>query len=365
MNKFKRSFNLLLAVIWLVNGFFFKILDLVPRHQEIVGEILNVEAPYFLTFSIGLGETFIAFLILLNWRPKVLAWAQVILIMSMNSMEFIFIPEMLLFGEWNLLFAIILSLAILANQTIIPHSLASIKYHPFKMKALFRYCYIFTFSIPIKKAESFLHKGLKADSFNGEHAFYTIAIVDTKNLRPAFFPKFLGGSFVLIGHRIFVRLKAKTGKVYRGLQILKSETDSLRMKIIGNFFTHYNYEKSNIQFIRNLSSLEIINKDSGFKVKIDNSSKEPKLPKESPFISLKEAKKFAGPMPFTFSHLVGDNKLLTVEGKRQTWQVNPIAVQSLTMPDFALEHFPEAKLASAFKIENVDYNWQKGELIEF
>lgn len=336
-----------------------------PRHQEIVGEILNLESPYFLSIFIGIGESLLAILILLNWQPKAVAISQVGLILIMNLIEFMLVPEMLMFGKWNLFLAFILSLAILANQNIIPNSIASIKHHPFKMKAFFNYCYIFTFSIPIELAQSLIYKGLIPDSFKGKHAFYTIAIVDTKNLRPAFFPKQLGGSFILIGHRIFVRLKSTKGKLYRGLQILKSETDSLTMKIIGNLFTHYNYKRVAVEFMEDDSSLEIVNKESGFRVKIDTTKIDPLLPKDSPFSTWKEAKKFAGPMPFTFSHVADGNKLLTVEGKRPEWLAKPLSIESLQLPGFANELFPNAKLASAFKIENVNYHWQKGHLIEF
>jgi putative exporter of polyketide antibiotics len=53
---FGNIFNYLIAAVWLINGLFCKLFNLVPRHQEIVSNILGHEHAALLTKLIGLGE---------------------------------------------------------------------------------------------------------------------------------------------------------------------------------------------------------------------------------------------------------------------------------------------------------------------
>lgn len=361
----KRYFNIFFAFIWLINGLLFKVLAWIPRHEEIVGEILNLEEASLLTTLIGSGETILGIIILMNWKPKLMAWLQVFLILSMNIIEFVLVPHLLMFGNWNLLFATFLSFGILLNQDSFKSFGSSLKNHPFTIMAHFNYCYVFTFSMPIEDVKHLVYRGLSPDAYKNKFAFYTIAIVDSQRLRPSFLHENLGSNFLLIGHRIFVRLKSQEGKIYRGLQILKSETDSLRMKIIGNLFTHYNYHKIEISISERKEEVEICVKRNGFKVLLSKNSEKVGLPESSPFKSWKEARKFVGPMPFTFSELNKQDKILTVLGKRDQWQSEPVEVKSIHLSDYEKKLFPNSELASAFKIKNVDYQWEKGEIIKF
>jgi len=45
--------NLAIAAIWIVNGLFCKVLNLVPRHQQIVARILGSEYSRLFTIVIG------------------------------------------------------------------------------------------------------------------------------------------------------------------------------------------------------------------------------------------------------------------------------------------------------------------------
>ena len=95
----------LMALVWLLNGLFCKILNLVPRHQAIVGELLNAEWSRELTILIGLGEIFIAFWIVSNLKVKLHTILQVFLVGVMNVLEFLLVPELLLWGKLNIGFA--------------------------------------------------------------------------------------------------------------------------------------------------------------------------------------------------------------------------------------------------------------------
>jgi|GEM_PF-172867 len=109
----------LIAAIWLINGLFCKILNMVPRHQLIVANILGNEHDVFFTKAIGILETFMAVWILSGLRSRINALAQILIIATMNTIEFIMAPDLLLFGHVNAILAAILILAIYINEFIL------------------------------------------------------------------------------------------------------------------------------------------------------------------------------------------------------------------------------------------------------
>ncbi len=100
-----RITHILIALVWLINGLFCKVLDLVPRHQMIVGRILGEGISNIATVGIGFLEIGMFVWILSRIRPQWCAWTQIIVVATMNIMEFILVPDLLLFGKANILFA--------------------------------------------------------------------------------------------------------------------------------------------------------------------------------------------------------------------------------------------------------------------
>lgn len=78
-----------------------------PRHQQIVGRILNEEHARTLTLLIGIAEIIMAIWVLSKFKAKLNAIAQILLVISMNIIEFILVPDLLLWGHLNLLFALL------------------------------------------------------------------------------------------------------------------------------------------------------------------------------------------------------------------------------------------------------------------
>jgi len=109
----------LIALVWLANGLFCKVLNLVPRHQEIVETILQVQNGRLLTIAIGLAETGMALWIISGYRRKLNAITQIVVIASMNILEAIYAPHLLLWGKWNGVFAFLFILVIYANQFLL------------------------------------------------------------------------------------------------------------------------------------------------------------------------------------------------------------------------------------------------------
>src|SRR5690606_22039277 len=98
-----------------------------------------------------------------------------------------------------------------------------LKNHPFAVDAFFEHSVVLTFAIPKVQLADIIPTCLELDILRNEWAFLAVAIVQTKNLRPAGFPKWMGNDFFLIGYRIFVRYRTLSGKRLRGLYILRSE----------------------------------------------------------------------------------------------------------------------------------------------
>lgn len=97
--------NYFIAAVWMANGLFCKALNLVPRHQAIVGRILNIDQTALLTFLIGLAETGMAIWILIGVWSRLNAIVQIFVIAVMNILEFLLAPDLLLWGKANVIFA--------------------------------------------------------------------------------------------------------------------------------------------------------------------------------------------------------------------------------------------------------------------
>lgn len=105
-----------IAGIWLLNGLFCKVLDQVPRHQQIVARILGVEHPRMFTFLIGCSEIVMAIWIISFYKSRLNAIVQIIVIGLMNILEFILVPDLLLWGKFNALFAFLLIVVVYLNE---------------------------------------------------------------------------------------------------------------------------------------------------------------------------------------------------------------------------------------------------------
>jgi hypothetical protein len=82
--------------VWFVFGTIIKVLNLVPRHREIVAAILGNESAPLITTLIGLAETIVGLWMLSGFLPRSCAVTQTITIASMNALELIYAQSLLL-----------------------------------------------------------------------------------------------------------------------------------------------------------------------------------------------------------------------------------------------------------------------------
>lgn len=103
--KSKSILTYIIALVWVINGLICKVLNLVPRHEQIVGRILGEDYSRPLTILIGLSEILMCFWILSQFKKRINALVQIFIVATMNILEFILVPELLLWGKCNALFA--------------------------------------------------------------------------------------------------------------------------------------------------------------------------------------------------------------------------------------------------------------------
>jgi uncharacterized membrane protein YphA (DoxX/SURF4 family) len=107
-----------IALVWIVNGLFCKVLNMEPRHEEIVQRITSFDRPsaYYLTFLIGISEIIMAIWIISRILPKLNAITQIVIIATMNILEFTLASDLLLWGQFNAVFAFLFMLIIYFNE---------------------------------------------------------------------------------------------------------------------------------------------------------------------------------------------------------------------------------------------------------
>ena len=238
--------------------------------------------------------------------------------------------------------------------------------HPIPIVAHFRYSLVLAYAFPRAVLEPLLPPALVLDAYEG-HGLAAVALVQTERLRPAFAPAALGRSFFLCGYRIFVRLRHAPSM--RGLYILRSDTDKWTMVVFGNLLTHYRYRKADVRTVEHPDYLEVeigtTSGDAELHVAADTSRRTAAPPKGSPFPDLREARKYAGPLPYTFDYESDAGSVVLIRGVRSTWNPQPVSVDVHEVAFFRDELFGGAEpvLANAFHVAGVDYRWERGKIM--
>jgi hypothetical protein len=240
--------------------------------------------------------------------------------------------------------------------------------HLIPVTAFFDFSLVLTYALPRAVLEPLLTPGLGLDTYE-DFGFVAIAMVKTKCLRPELMPRCVGQDFFLTGYRIFTRYQNTSGKSLRGLKVLRSDTDRLLMVWLGNALTNYGYRKASVQIrcrIDEPEHLDIqiftLESEADVHVIADVSRECDALPAGSPFHSLKDARRFAGPLPYTFSHESATNSIVIVKGVREEWHPQLVNVDVREATFFSQPCFRGVTpiVASAFYVSNIPYRWERG-----
>ena len=118
-HKLYMTLTIIIALVWGVNGVFCKVLNFVPRHQEIVATILGNTFSRPLTVLIGCSELVMAIWVLSNYKSRFNAITQIGIVLLMNILEFWLVPELLLWARFNILFALGFCILVYVNTFVL------------------------------------------------------------------------------------------------------------------------------------------------------------------------------------------------------------------------------------------------------
>lgn len=237
-----------------------------------------------------------------------------------------------------------------------------LKRHPLPMKTFLRRSLVLAYAAPEDALRPLVYPGLELDTFEG-HGFFVVAMVQSEKLRPSMVPEAMGSTFFLAGYRLFVRYRTLAGKRLRGLQVLGSETDNSLLMRSGNALTHYKYRLVKAAIDVDTESMHVkLSRGDRITLDVTADLQQVRLPAGSVFRTAAEARRFEGPMPFTFDYEKETNSILRVEGVRQEWDPKLVTVDVKVPPVFEDYGAPadQMKLASAFFLEGVPYRWKPG-----
>ena len=98
-----------IALVWLYQGLWHKVLAVDERHQRIVVQALGEHIGPVALGGIGLLETVLAFAVLFSFMPMRAAWMQILLLVGMNTVGLLSaakdIPDPMGMVTMNLVFA--------------------------------------------------------------------------------------------------------------------------------------------------------------------------------------------------------------------------------------------------------------------
>lgn len=242
--------------------------------------------------------------------------------------------------------------------------------HPLSVSTRFGHSLVLTYAFPQEILAPLVPRGLALDVYAApdgtEHAFVAVGIVSALGLRPSALPAGCGRDFLLTGYRIFTTFRTPQGRTMRGLRILRSDTDRWTMVLCGNLLTRYRYRLARIRLdvagSRLVASVDSRDEQADLTVVADLDSRPAPLPAGSPFADAHAARRFAGPLPYTFDYEAATHSMIIVKARRSEWRPQPVTVDVRRMTYFRHGPFAGVRpvLANAFHVADLDYGWRRG-----
>lgn len=235
---------------------------------------------------------------------------------------------------------------------------------PFPVKAWFDFFVVLFFSIDKNNTISQIPAPLELDLYK-DHGIFAIAIVKTKKFRPAFLPSWIGMNFNLVGYRFLTTYKGDDLKTIRGLKIVKSQTNQKIMQWIGDKLTQYKFNYNPINIVTENNIVTIIGTGISIKLKMHEEEEIIPLPFNSIFDNWTQARKFAGPLLYTFEVNEKTKELSITEGTRKNWTPKPIEVISANIDFLNQDSIKQLNpiLSAAYMVKNIPYSWKKAKTI--
>jgi hypothetical protein len=88
-----RLLRVAVALVWVHQGLWHKVLAVDARHLEIVASVPEIVPPRVALGAIGIVEAFFGVAVLLRLRPALFAWLQILALAAMNGVGLAFAAE--------------------------------------------------------------------------------------------------------------------------------------------------------------------------------------------------------------------------------------------------------------------------------
>jgi DoxX-like family/Uncharacterized conserved protein (COG2071) len=376
-----------LAAVWLAHGAYNKLLGGSARHLAIVQAVPGLQgaAGARMLMAVGVIEVAIAAWMLSRRAPRACAAVQTVLLLSMNVVELTYARHLLLWPAGllplNFVFlALVWTCALTEKKGTAAFNFpgtgkikggcplflrvrARLQQHPVSIRATLRECVTLTYAVPAHILRTLLPPGLELETV-GDDGFVAVALVQTERLRPDGVPPALGRTFFLAGYRVFTRFRGGDGRTLRGLRILRSDTDRTLMAVAGKLLTHYNYHRCRASVVTTDEAIRftIHTPDHAGDLDVIVERGDGGLPPDSPFASVRDARRFAGPLPFTFDYEAETHAIVAIEARRTNWRPTPVRVHVNRVGFFNHPSFAGCvpRLAAAFHVRDIEYRWLRG-----
>jgi hypothetical protein len=138
------------------------------------------------------------------------------------------------------------------------------------------------------------------------------------------------------------------------------------MAVSGNLLTHYNYRFARVEFRAEHERLSIRiqtpNAEADLALSTDLRDAASRLPAGSCFATERDARRFAGPLPYTFDYEPQTHSIIAIRGRRRNWRPRLVTADVLRMTYFDRPPFVgiQPNLVSAFYVADIPYRWDRG-----
>ncbi|MES2571208.1 MAG: DUF2071 domain-containing protein [Verrucomicrobiota bacterium] len=235
-----------------------------------------------------------------------------------------------------------------------------IKTNPLTMRGALNGCWLFNYRTPLEKVQALVPEPLKLVTHGG-FAFWNIVVCRVEALRPAPLPGMFGLGYWHVAYRLCVDAHLASGGQVEGLYFVRSECDHSLIARVGNWMTDFAFHPARITVLHNreIAAGEIV--ATGGHAHFCVARQEmPGLAEGSPFGSLEEAATFLAYRPCALSRANGNAvQRVGVSRDEARWRCRPVAVKTAS---WSLLH--DAKLELCFEVEPIDYQWNRGEILE-
>ena len=196
-----------------------------------------------------------------------------------------------------------------------------------------------------------------------------ICLIRLEQIRPKYFPSFLGVSSENAAHRIAVLWDDEHGRIQEGVYVPRRDTNSALNTIAGGRLFPGEYHQARFQIADSGEKIDFEMKSQDSEVAVRLRAKTSKeLSASSKFATLKAASDFFEPGSLGYSATQNSQRMDGMTLKTKTWRVEPLEVEEVYSSYFSDEiNFPKSSIwfDCALLMRNIEHAWHSAPDLHF